>query len=131
MTEDLLWSCRKPGKDAIIFLNQYSLPTLPVRSSGEPAMIKEVESLAQKAQQAVASGQNEEAKAYYLKALDLRSDLPNLQYGLATVYYLLGDLPTAAKYFKEVTRLDPVRAGAFINLGAVYNKLDRLDDAIN
>ncbi len=29
-----------------------------------------------------------------------------------------------------MTRLDPLRAGAFINLGAVYNLLDQLDDAI-
>jgi hypothetical protein len=43
---------------------------------------------------------------------------------------LLGDLETASGYFKEVTRLDPLRAGAFINLGAVYNKLERLDEAI-
>jgi tetratricopeptide (TPR) repeat protein len=40
------------------------------------------------------------------------------------------DLPTAAFHFKEVTRLDPLRAGAYINLGAVYNLLDQLDDAI-
>jgi tetratricopeptide (TPR) repeat protein len=41
------------------------------------------------------------------------------------------DLPSAAYHFKEVTRLDPLRAGAFVNLGAIYNLLDQLDDAIN
>ena len=30
-----------------------------------------------------------------------------------------------------MTRLDPKRAGAYINLGAIYNLLDQLDDAIN
>jgi tetratricopeptide (TPR) repeat protein len=92
--------------------------------------MKEVESLVQKAQQAVASGENAKAREYYEKALTLRGDLPNVHYGLATVHYLMGDLPNAAQHFKEVTRLDPLRAGAFINLGAVFNKLDRLDDAI-
>jgi tetratricopeptide (TPR) repeat protein len=49
---------------------------------------------------------------------------------LATVCFLLSDLPSAAYHFKEVTRLDPLRAGAYINLGAVYNRLDQLDEAI-
>ena len=53
-----------------------------------------------------------------------------MHYGLATVCFLLNDLPSAAYHFKEVTRLDPLRAGAFINLGAVYNRLDLLEDAI-
>jgi tetratricopeptide (TPR) repeat protein len=43
---------------------------------------------------------------------------------------LLNDLAGAAFHFKEVTRLDPRRAGAHINLGAVYNRLDKLDEAI-
>lgn len=95
-------------------------------------MIKEsVESLSQKAQQAVAKGEAEQARQYYLQALAIRSDLPNVHYGLATVCYMLNDLTGAAYHFKEVTRLDTVRAGAYINLGAVYNKLDQLDEAIS
>ncbi len=89
-----------------------------------------VESLCQKAQEAVARGQPEEARQFYLQALSLRSDSPEVHYGLATVCFLLGDLTGAAYHFKEVTRLDPLRAGAYINLGAVYNRLDQLDEAI-
>lgn len=89
-----------------------------------------VDSLCQKAQRAMAQGKNELARALYLQALGLRSDLPSVHYGLATVCFLLKDLTSAAFHFKEVTRLDPLRAGAFINLGAVYNRLDQLDDAI-
>jgi tetratricopeptide (TPR) repeat protein len=89
-----------------------------------------VESLCQKAQRALAQGNNEQARQLYLEALGMRSDLPNVHYGLATVCFLLNDLTSAAHHFKEVTRLDPLRAGAYINLGAVYNRLDRLDDAI-
>jgi tetratricopeptide (TPR) repeat protein len=89
-----------------------------------------VESLCQKAQKAVQQGNNEQARQFFLQALGLRSDLPNVHYGLATVCFLLNDLTSAAYHFKEVTRLDPLRAGAYINLGAVYNRLNMLDEAI-
>jgi tetratricopeptide (TPR) repeat protein len=89
-----------------------------------------VDSICQKAQRAIAEGKSEQARQLYLQALGLRSDLPNVHYGLATVCFLLNDLPSAAYHFKEVTRLDPLRAGAFINLGAVYNRLEQLDEAI-
>src|SRR6266481_6602827 len=95
------------------------------------AMVGEsIESLCQKARQAVAQGNYEQARQLYLQALGLRSDSPDVHYGLATVCFLLNDLPNAAYHFKEVTRLDPLRAGAHINLGAVYNRLDWLDEAI-
>jgi tetratricopeptide (TPR) repeat protein len=89
-----------------------------------------VETLCQKAQRSIAEGKNEEARKLYLQALGLRSDVPNVHYGLATVCFLLNDLTSAAYHFKEVTRLDPLRAGAYINLGAVYNRLEQLDEAV-
>lgn len=88
------------------------------------------ESLCHKAQRAIASGDNELARQLYLQALGLKSDAPDVHYGLATVCFLLNDLTSSAYHFKEVTRLDPLRAGAYINLGAVYNRLGQLDDAI-
>jgi tetratricopeptide (TPR) repeat protein len=94
-------------------------------------MAKEtVETLCQKAQRALSEGNNDLARQVYLQALGLRSDAPDVHYGLATVCFLLNDLTSAAYHFKEVTRLDPLRAGAYINLGAVYNRLNQLDDAI-
>src|SRR5437762_11686583 len=94
-------------------------------------MAKEnVESLCQKAQMAVAQGEYEAARQIYLQALGLKSDSPDVHYGLATVCFLLNDLTSASFHFKEVTRLDPLRAGAHINLGAVYNRMDLLDEAI-
>src|SRR5207302_8704245 len=89
-----------------------------------------VESLCHKARQAVAQGNHEEARQLYLQALGLKADSPDVHYGLATVCFLLNELPNAAYHFKEVTRLDPLRAGAYINLGAVYNRLDQVDEAI-
>jgi tetratricopeptide (TPR) repeat protein len=89
-----------------------------------------LESLCSKAQQAIARNEIEEARQFYLQALALRHDSPDVHYGLATVSFLTNDLTSASHHFKEVTRLDPLRAGAYINLGAVYNRLDQLDEAI-
>jgi tetratricopeptide (TPR) repeat protein len=88
------------------------------------------DALCTKAREAIAQRNTERARQLYLQALTLRSDEPDVHYGLATVCFQLKDLHSAAHHFKEVTRLDPHRAGAFINLGAVYNLLDQLDDAI-
>src|ERR1700758_1323503 len=89
-----------------------------------------IEKLCLRARQAIEDRDWETAKQAYLMALGLRSDLPDVHYGLATVYFQLRELTSAAHHFKEVTRLDPLRAGAYINLGAVCNKLDQLDEAI-
>jgi tetratricopeptide (TPR) repeat protein len=89
-----------------------------------------IETLCQKARQAVAQGDNEQARQLYTQALALKADAPDVHYGLATVCFLIGDLQSAAHHFREVTRLDPLRAGAHINLGAVYNRLDMIEEAI-
>jgi Flp pilus assembly protein TadD len=89
-----------------------------------------IESLCQKAREAMEQRNWDRSRQLYLQALGLKSDTPDVHYGLATVCFQLKDLPSAAHHFKEVTRLDPLRAGAYINLGAVYNLLDQLDDAI-
>src|SRR5262245_22669778 len=82
------------------------------------------------AREAVERGNWDKSRQLYLQALSLKPDSPDVHYGLATVCFQMSDLPSAAYHFKEVTRLDPLRAGAYINLGAVYNLLDQLDDAI-
>jgi tetratricopeptide (TPR) repeat protein len=92
--------------------------------------VESVESLCQRARQAIAQGGIEEARHIYMEALDLKSDAPDVHYGLATVCFLLNDLESAAYHFKEVTRLDPIRPGAHINLGAVYNRLEEHQNAI-
>src|SRR5499427_6398828 len=89
-----------------------------------------VERLCQRAQQAIAERDWEKAKQAYLMALGQRSDLPDVHYGLATVYFQLRELTSAAHHFREATRLGPQRAGAFINLGAVLNLLNQYDEAI-
>src|SRR5262249_3259457 len=89
-----------------------------------------VETLCQQAQAALAQGANDEALEAYQKALKLRGDNPDAHYGLATVYFLKNDLVSSAHHFREVTRYDPGKAGAYINLGAVYNRLGQYEEAI-
>jgi tetratricopeptide (TPR) repeat protein len=93
-------------------------------------MPDKVERLCQKAQLAIAERDWEKAKQAYLMALGLRSDLADVHYGLATVYFHLHELTSAAHHFREVTRLEPLRAAAFVNLGAVLNLLNQYDDAV-
>ena len=89
-----------------------------------------IERLGIKARQAIAARDWEKAKQAYLMALGLRSDAPDIHMGLATVYFQLRELTSAAHHFREVTRLDPLRAGAYINLGAILNLLQELDESI-
>lgn len=93
-------------------------------------MPDKVDRLLQRARLAIAERDWDRAKQVYLMALGLRSDLPDVHYGLATVYFQLNELTSAAHHFREVTRFDPLRAGAFINLGAVLNLLHQYDEAI-
>jgi tetratricopeptide (TPR) repeat protein len=90
-----------------------------------------LESLWHQAKEAIERQEWQAARPLLLQALGQKPDSPDLHNSLATVCFQLEDLPSAAYHFKEVTRLDPLRAGAFVNLGAIYNLLDQLDDAIH
>lgn len=89
-----------------------------------------LEMLRKQAQDAIAHGHYQDARHFYEQALTYRDDSPEVHYGLATACFLLADLESAARHFKESAKLDPLRAGAFINLGAVYNRLGRYDEAV-
>jgi tetratricopeptide (TPR) repeat protein len=89
-----------------------------------------LESFCQGAREAIEQRDWDRAKQEYLKALGLKSDMPDVHYGLATVYFQLNELTSAAHHFKEVTRLDPKRPGAYVNLGAVLNLQAEYDEAI-
>src|SRR5881397_571914 len=89
-----------------------------------------IEKLLQKARLAIEERGWDKAKQLYLQALGLKSDLPDVHYGLATVYFQLRELTSAAHHFREVCRLDSQRAGAFVNLGAVLNLMAQHDEAV-
>ena len=59
-----------------------------------------------------------------LEEARLMNDLDaNVHESLATAHFLLKNYEPAAKHFERVTRLDPRRGSAWINLGAVYNRM--------
>jgi tetratricopeptide (TPR) repeat protein len=89
-----------------------------------------IETLCLKAQEAINQRDWDKAKLYYLQALGHQTDNPDIHYGLATVFFQLRELTSAAHHFREVTRLDPQRAGAYVNLGAVLNLLEDLEGAL-
>jgi tetratricopeptide (TPR) repeat protein len=89
-----------------------------------------LEAASQEARQAVAARDWNRAKLAYLRAVGIRPDEPDMHYGLAAVFFQLGELTSAAFHFREVARLDPRRAAAYINLGAVLNQLTQYDEAV-
>src|SRR4051812_36741764 len=89
-----------------------------------------IEGLCQQGQTALKQREWDKARQLFQQALAIRTDVPDVHNGLATVCFQMRDLPSAAHHFREVTRLDPLRAGAYINLGAVYNLLGQFDEAI-
>lgn len=86
--------------------------------------------LCARARAAVSTGNYAEARSLYAKAISTSPESPDAHYGLATCCFMLHDFDSAKAHFKEVTRLDPLRATAFINLGALYNRLGQQDEAI-
>src|SRR5260370_17411489 len=104
-----------------VFNDSPSRPTHP--RGGTVLMANEIEDLREKAQEALSQGDYPQARQLYRQALGAHGDHPDLHYGLATVCFLLNDLHAAAYHFLEVTRLHPLRAGAFANLRPLPNPL--------
>src|SRR5262249_8487700 len=113
----------------IICVELQKLPG-PASPEGLTMEATRIDRLCDKARQAIAERDWDKAKQAYLLALGLKSDAPDIPYGLATVFFQLRELTSAAHHFREVTRLDAHRAGAFVNLGAVLNVLGQLDDSL-
>jgi Tfp pilus assembly protein PilF len=88
------------------------------------------EELCAKARQAIAEGNPSLARQLYLQALAAKTNSPDANYGVATACFLLDEPESAIFYFKEVLRLDPQRAGAYVNLGAVYSRQGNFDEAV-
>lgn len=93
--------------------------------------LREFDQLCQQAKQCIAKRDWAGARQTYEKAIGIKSDVPDVHQGLATICFQMRDYRTAAHHFREVTQLDPLRAGAFINLGAVLNLLGELEDAVS
>lgn len=72
----------------------------------------------------------DEAAAVCETALKQDDDDPDVHETLATVKFLGGDCEAAIAHLTRVTRLAPRRASAFVNMGAVYNRMGDFDKAV-
>ena len=91
---------------------------------------EQFDDMSQKARQAITEGNPALARQLYLQALAIRTNSADANYGVATACFLLDEPDSAIFYFKEALRLEPMRAGAYVNLGAVYSRQGKLDDAV-
>ncbi len=67
------------------------------------------------------------------KLLDFYAAEPNdafLKYALATEYIAINDFNTALIYFEDLILNHKDYVGTYYHLGALYEKLDRKDDAV-
>lgn len=81
------------------------------------------EDLCQTGREHLKAGRLSEALASFEEARLLNDLDANVHEGLATAHFLLKNYDPAGKHFERVTRLDPRRGSAWINLGAVYNRV--------
>jgi protein O-GlcNAc transferase len=70
-----------------------------------------------------------EAKACYLRAIDLSPNLLQAHDSLGRIAHERGDLAAALKHYQNAIALDPDFTAAHANLATVYRKISRLDDA--
>ncbi|MSR56592.1 MAG: tetratricopeptide repeat protein [Planctomycetaceae bacterium] len=89
-----------------------------------------IDELCQRARKYLKTGRVREALAVFEEARQLNDLDPDVHYGLATAHCLLDAFESSAKHFELVTRLDPRRSAAWINLGAVYNRLGNFSKAV-
>ena len=86
----------------------------PRRSRREPA-----ETIAARANQAMAAGDLQGAIAQFNAALAQDASLEDAQLNLGMCHAMLGDMDTAAQCFNRLLKLNPSSAAAHMNLGSI------------
>ena len=89
-----------------------------------------LDELCVRAKQAVAARKFADGRTLYAQAVSIAPESADAHFGLATCYFLLGELDAALEHFDKVTRLDPHRGTPFVNMGAIYNRIGQQDKAI-
>ncbi|HEV8138067.1 MAG TPA: tetratricopeptide repeat protein, partial [Pyrinomonadaceae bacterium] len=84
-----------------------------------------------KAEDALASGRNEEAIEEFKQALSLEGDSVESHHGLGLAYLQVGDKTNARNSFKEAVRLKPDWPQAHFDLGQTYYELGEYATAAN
>ena len=79
--------------------------------------------LCQTGREHLKAGRLSEALAAFEDARQINDLDADVHEGLATAHFMQQSYEAAVKHFERVTRLDPRRGVAWINLGAVYNRM--------
>ena len=90
----------------------------------------DLEQLCEQGRDLIRAGRAAEALECFEQAAAIADEDPDAQDGLATANFLLGNFEAAVTHFTQVTRLDPRRGKAFVNLGAAYNRLGDYPKAV-
>ncbi len=86
--------------------------------------------LCEQARKALRRGDSQQAIRLFEQALEQEETSVEAHEGLATAAFLVGNYALAVEHFQRITRLQPMQGKAYINLGAVYNRLQEYDKAI-
>ena len=70
------------------------------------------------------------ARAAFERCVERYESFAEAHLQLAQIYYEDGDLERSVKAYEQTVRFDGDNAVAYNNLGFVYKKLDRLDEAV-
>jgi tetratricopeptide (TPR) repeat protein len=68
---------------------------------------------------------------YYLQALQIDENPPDVHYNLANSYFLLGKTTTLIPYYQKAIDLNPDKSESHYNLGNAFYVLKEYDEAIN
>jgi len=75
------------------------------------------------------SGDIEEARRYFQKALTINDAYPNAYYNLGLVYLKKTNYTAGIEYFNKALEKNPQYAESHLALGTVYDRLDRIPEA--
>lgn len=87
------------------------------------AAIEDFTALCDQARQHLKHREFDKAIETYMRARQIDDDRPELHEALATAYILTGKIEAAIEHLVLETQLAPRKASAFVNLGALYNRI--------
>jgi len=91
----------------------------------------QVATVIKQAKQLFKSKRHDEAFGLLEQALDQNPDLPDVHSTAATLHFVMQNYDKAVEHFIRTTLLVPFDAAAFINLGAVYNRMGDYKNAVD
>ena len=119
------------GISLIYFIKPQSLPTIAINksSSVKSKQVVNIDSVTRLAENALHSRQFQKAQEYSIVGLQYDSTSTNLLNTLATAYASQGRYALSIEALQRIIDLDPNSAIAHLNLGGIYTKLGKFNQA--